>query len=206
MTKEELREYNKKYREAHKEELREYDKKYYLEHKEECKAKAKKWAKSNSQRARELTSKRTTKYRNTPKGRANHLLSAYNASDKKHNRGEGNLTAEWIIEKIFSQPCAHCGKVGWDVIGCNRINNDLPHTMDNVEPCCKVCNNIEQAKIIKINTRHVFQYDIDGNLIKEWNSAKEAAKELGFYDANIYACCKGKRKTYKGYRWSHEPL
>lgn len=72
--------------------------------------------------------------------RASNLLSAYNQSDKKYDRGKGNLTPEWILENIFTQPCSHCGKTGWDVIGCNRINNDLPHTMDNVEPCCAECN------------------------------------------------------------------
>ena len=72
--------------------------------------------------------------------RASNLLSAYNQSDKKYDRGKGNLTPEWILENIFTQPCKYCGKTGWDIIGCNRINNDLPHTIDNVEPCCKECN------------------------------------------------------------------
>ena len=78
---------------------------------------------------------------NPERWRASQLLNAYRQSDKKANRGKGNLTIDWIIENIFSKPCAHCGKTGWDVVGCNRINNDLPHTMDNVEPCCKECNN-----------------------------------------------------------------
>ena len=73
--------------------------------------------------------------------RAVYLLSNYKRNDKRHNRGEGDLTSQWIIENIFTKPCVHCGKEGWQIIGCNRLDNSKPHTMDNVEPCCMDCNN-----------------------------------------------------------------
>lgn len=75
-----------------------------------------------------------------PTYRAKALLCNYNRIDTRSGRGKGDLTAQWIIDNIFSKPCAHCGKIGWDVIGCNRLDNSKPHTMDNVEPCCKDCN------------------------------------------------------------------
>lgn len=78
--------------------------------------------------------------KNPQKYRANNILSSYNTEDKKHNRGKGDLTARWIIENIFSKPCVYCGKSGWNIIGCNRIDNSKPHTIDNVEPCCEKCN------------------------------------------------------------------
>lgn len=79
------------------------------------------------------------KYYN-PTYRAKNLLSGYNRHDLENGLGKGDLTYQWIIDNIFSKPCAHCGKTGWDVIGCNRLDNSKPHTMDNVEPCCKECN------------------------------------------------------------------
>ena len=51
------------------------------------------------------------------------------------------MTAEWIIKNIFSRPCAHCGETDWRKLGCNRLDNSKPHTMDNCEPCCLKCNN-----------------------------------------------------------------
>lgn len=51
----------------------------------------------------------------------------------------------------------------------------------------------------------VYQYDLDNNLIKIWDSALDAA-ENGFYYQNIARCCRGERKTHKGYKWSYEPL
>ena len=44
------------------------------------------------------------------KMRAKSLVQNYRVEDKKYNRGECTLTADWIIENIFSKPCAHCGK------------------------------------------------------------------------------------------------
>lgn len=92
-------------------------------------------AKNKAKRA-----KYRTDYRSTQFGRANSLLYGYKRSDKERNRGECTLTEDWIIENIFSQPCAHCGETDWRKLGCNRLDNSLPHTPDNVEPCCLRCN------------------------------------------------------------------
>lgn len=79
-------------------------------------------------------------YNITQPSRAAKLLYAYNQSDEQHNRSKGDLTAQWIVENIFSKPCAHCGETDWHKLGCNRIDNSKSHTMDNVEPCCMKCN------------------------------------------------------------------
>lgn len=45
------------------------------------------------------------------------------------------------------------------------------------------------------------QYDLNGNLIKEWDSARSVQRELGIFESNINKCCTGKIPTYKGYVW-----
>ena len=47
---------------------------------------------------------------------------------------------EWIVEHIFTEPCHYCGKTDYHELGCDRIDNALPHTPDNVVPCCAECN------------------------------------------------------------------
>lgn len=94
-------------------------------------------------------------YRTTPLGRAIMLLSAYKQSDRKKGRGETDLTPSWIVENIFTKSCVHCGETDWTKIGCNRLDNSKPHTIDNVEPCCEECNknlwyNRNQNNTIKI--------------------------------------------------------
>lgn len=80
------------------------------------------------------------KYVNTPFGRAVKLAMNYKRHDSDKSRDGNNLTPQWIYDNILFKPCSHCGKTGWDVIGCNRIDNSKPHTTDNVEPCCVECN------------------------------------------------------------------
>ena len=148
---EQKKEYNKQWRLENAERRREYNKQWRLENAEQKKEYNKRYRKDNVERIREQEKqyyqnnknkrlKQQKEYRQTPMGRASYLLSNYNQADKKQNRGQGDLTAKWIVENIFTKPCAHCGKTGWDIIGCNRLDNSKPHTMDNVEPCCLECN------------------------------------------------------------------
>lgn len=125
----------------------EYNKQYYQANRERFKEQRKQYYQDNAERYKEYSKENQKQYYNTPIGRAHKLVKAYNREDKKYNRGEGDLTAEWIVENIFPKPCAHCGKEGWKVIGCNRLDNNKPHSKDNVEPCCFKCNSTLPRKI-----------------------------------------------------------
>ena len=139
--------------------------------------------------------------RKTEIGRASYLLQGYKTEDKKYDRGEGDLTAQWIVENIFSKPCTHCGETDWHKLGCNRLDNSKPHTMDNVEPCCHDCN----LKLAGFGRKKVYQYTLDGELVKVWNSVTECGNN-GFHKGHVSDCCLGNQKKHKGYKWSFEPL
>ena len=186
----------KKWYWSHKDFKNERCKEWYIKNKESRSEYNKKWREKNKDYDRE----RRRKYLDTPKGRASALCSKYKGEDKKHNRGEGNLTPEWIIENIFTKPCAHCGKTGWRVIGCNRLDNSRPHTMDNVEPCCQECNTKEYTNILRKPVDQISL--IDGEVIRTWISATEASKE-NYSRSKIQACCRGDSKSYKGYLWRY---
>lgn len=138
-TEEELKE---RIRERQRKYQRNYARKKYHEHKNdiEYKEKRKELSQKYYQNHKDKIKQSQYEYGKTPMGRAHYLLCAYKQSDKICNRGKGDLTAKWIVENIFSKPCAHCGETDWTKLGCNRLDNTKPHTMDNVEPCCKKCN------------------------------------------------------------------
>lgn len=163
---------------------KEYDKQYYQENKERLAEKHK-------------------EYNNSPMGRAVYLVSQYNQLDKKYGRGKGNLTGKWVHNNILYEECVYCGVKGWWLIGCNRIDNSKPHTTDNVEPCCMLCNCKQNGKEL---ARQVYQYTLDGELVGVYESAREAARQTGFNQSHISACCRGELKTHKGYIWSYVPL
>lgn len=173
----------------------------------------KQWIKDN----REKWNYYIKNYGKTKYGRANRLLAMYNHSDINKGRGKGDLTAQWIVDNIFSKQCVHCGETNWKKIGCNRIDNSKSHMMDNVEPCCGKCN-------VKLNdnsdkNKTVYQYTLDGELVGVYESVTEAARQNDYSQSAISFCCIGGRYyvrngvrkwqnciSYKGFKWRFTPL
>lgn len=54
----------------------------------------------------------------------------------------------------------------------------------------KQCSTISKKRVKKIN-----QYDLQGNYIKVWESAREIERQLRINHTNIAACCKRKQNT-----------
>jgi hypothetical protein len=54
---------------------------------------------------------------------------------------------------------------------------------------------------ILANSKPINQYDLEGNFIKEWQSATIAAKEINLHPTSIRHCVQGKTKTSGGYIW-----
>lgn len=50
--------------------------------------------------------------------------------------------------------------------------------------------------------KKIYQFEKNGTLIKEWGSAAEIEKVLGFDGSAILKVCKGKLLTVKGFTWS----
>lgn len=50
-------------------------------------------------------------------------------------------------------------------------------------------------------TEHVFQYDLDGNFIAEYESSMQAAELFGLHYRSINNACRGIQKTCGGYIW-----
>lgn len=56
------------------------------------------------------------------------------------------------------------------------------------------------------NSKKVFQYDLNMNLINVFESTGEASRELGISQSNISNCCRGGRRTAYGCIWKYEKL
>lgn len=50
--------------------------------------------------------------------------------------------------------------------------------------------------------KRVLQYTLDGEFIREWESTQECGRN-GFTQQSVSACCRGERKTYKGFIWKY---
>ena len=54
-----------------------------------------------------------------------------------------------------------------------------------------------------VNAKKILQFTKSGELIKDWQSAYEAAHNLGIAQSSICSCCNGKRKYAGGYVWKY---
>lgn len=53
-------------------------------------------------------------------------------------------------------------------------------------------------------SKKVIQYDLYGNIIKEWDCLSDIKRDLFYHIGNISSCCSGNLKTYKGYIWKYK--
>jgi hypothetical protein len=92
--------------------------------------------------------------------------------------------------------CNEVSNLEWATVSENR-----QHAYDTG---LQVANKPWLGKFGKDNHRSkiIEQRDLDGNLIKIWDSTADAER-AGFNNSNISACCLGKRLKHKGFKWNY---
>jgi len=81
----------------------------------------------------------------------------------------------------------------------NRKDNDGNYTFENCEYTEWGKNSAERN--IRVLSKPVLQFDLQGNFIKEWKSAVEAKKSLNISNSLISHVCKGHYKQGRGFIW-----
>lgn len=59
---------------------------------------------------------------------------------------------------------------------------------------------------LNVGSIAVYQYDLQGNFIKEWISASKVQRELGILNSKINMVCKGKRNKAGGFIWKYKSM
>lgn len=96
-------------------------------------------------------------------------------------------------ETLRKQRESHLGNIVSE-----ETKNKIRHTMKGrpkpLETIAKMGVKLRKA---------VRQISIEGNTIKEWVSASEAARQLKISSGSIITCCKGKANHCGGYKWQY---
>ena len=82
----------------------------------------------------------------------------------------------------------------------HKDENPRNNRVDNLEWCTNSYNLIYSVGVM------VEQYTKEGQLIKVFNSAADASRELGIPTTNISKCCKGLRKSAGNFIWKYGQL
>lgn len=88
----------------------------------------------------------------------------------------------------------------------HKDENPENNSVSNLEWCTQAYNNTYGGRTRK-TSKTVYQYTLDGKLIKVWRSTAECGRS-GFNQTNISKCCCNKynregNNVYKGYKWNY---
>ena len=113
------------------------------------------------------------------------------------------LVAEAFIPNPQNLPCVN-----------HKDENRSNCVAENLEWCDYKYNsnygtrnerNRKQLTNRKDLSKQVYQYTLNGELVKKWESIREAERN-GFRQNCVSLCCNGKLKTHNGYKWSYKPI
>jgi hypothetical protein len=131
----------------------------------------------------------------------NHLHDAFSNRERRFSQ-EKRL---WIISlfKTFTMPKIELIEEVDDKIASEKEKYYIKtygETLLNV-----VHNNNFDLSLHTSNRKSIsiYQYDLDGNFIREWKSITEASSNLNIEDGNICYAANGKRKIAGNFQWSY---
>ena len=123
------------------------------------------------------------------------VILAKNKNQK--SKSVHRLVAEMFIPNINNYPEIN-----------HKDGNKQNNRVENLEWCTRLenirhiyTNGLKKVGKFCYNAKAVMQYDMNGNLIAEYDTQIEASKKTNIKQAEISKCCRGLRNKAGGFIW-----
>lgn len=155
-----------------------------------------------------------SRYLKTKEGLLSRIYSQQKKTSKKRGHNLPSYSRKELTNWVFSQKIFDSIYKNWKDSGycvdlvpsLDRINSYKSYTLDNIQIVTWEQNRKNYYSdckngVYNKQAKKVFQYDLDGNFIKEHYSIKEASRRTKCGFGSISNCCSGRSKTSGGYIW-----
>ena len=151
-----------------------------------------------------------SKLMNTGENKYGYLQVCLSKNRKEKNCRVHRLIAETFLPNPENKPCVNHKIEGDEGKKINMVFFNEDGTIDKEKTTIEWATYEENInygthneRMAKTRSKPVLQLSLTGDLIREWESAKECGQN-GFSQGNVCECCNGKRKTHKGFRWMYK--
>jgi hypothetical protein len=119
---------------------------------------------------------------------------------KKQSQETKNKKSKSILQVWDGKTKEEMSEIGQKIWETRRTNGTDKVTQKQAENISKA---LKGRKITWDRKRNktITQYDLDGNIIKEYESQNQASRETNINQSDISSCCNKKQKTAGGYIW-----
>ena len=119
---------------------------YYYKNRNKLAKVAKRYRTENKEAIRE---------RRREQGKDLHVQYMSNKRIARHDKRKWELTEEQFKE-LRSKPCEYCGQpYTVNGVGLDRVDSSKHYCIDNVVPCCKVCNTMKSVLSVDEFKQHI---------------------------------------------------